>query len=397
MATGISKTDVLCKYFQNGVCQRGENCSFSHDRSTRPDMTCRFYLQGTCSYGANCRFDHIKADRKTRQNFEKPKTLVSNEKLFQHLVSERPSKLVSLSKGSTKQCENEKIFNWAEAPTFVPGTKYQSRNNSSELKNSAIKEDFSYSDVARTGIELTCVDEMTDEEAGTILCPFAAVGTCSDGDSCPFLHGLRCEVCDCYCLDPNDPEQQKEHRSECMKWLEDDMNYSFAVQKSDEVCCGICLDKIRLNPDSKDKRFGILPECNHPFCLTCIRKWRSSSKTKDKFVRACPICRISSGFVIPSEVWIDDPLEKAKLIKMYKDALSKKPCKYFDTGKGSCPFGSSCFYKHANPDGSIAKVNIRRYSNSKGESLIVNSSSLWEFIEARDGVSLEELLESLFE
>jgi hypothetical protein len=24
------------------------------------------------------------------------------------------------------------------------------------------------------------------------------------------------------------------------------------------VCCGICLDKIRLNPDSKDKRFGIL-------------------------------------------------------------------------------------------------------------------------------------------
>ena len=96
------------------------------------------------------------------------------------------------------------------------------------------------------------------------------------------------------------------------------------------MCCGICLDKIRLNPDSKDKRFGILrkfvfvmwrmlstnhqvglgssdlrgegsvkssifaivfffffnvAECNHPFCLTCIRKWRSSSKTKDKFVR----------------------------------------------------------------------------------------------------------------
>ena len=24
------------------------------------------------------------------------------------------------------------------------------------------------------------------------------------------------------------------------------------------MCCGICLDKIRLNPDSKDKRFGIL-------------------------------------------------------------------------------------------------------------------------------------------
>ena len=74
-----------------------------------------------------------------------------------------------------------------------------------------------------------------------------------------------------------------------MKWLEENMKYSFAVQKyvwesfyhcsfkhgrsskiedydyfdstnfrSEEVCCGICLDKIRLNPDSKDKRFGIL-------------------------------------------------------------------------------------------------------------------------------------------
>ena len=72
-----------------------------------------------------------------------------------------------------------------------------------------------------------------------------------------------------------------------MKWLEENMKYSFAVQKyvfqmnfllfgsqeycmycifllkcrSDEVCCGICLDKIRLNPDSKDKRFGILRKC----------------------------------------------------------------------------------------------------------------------------------------
>ena len=30
-------------------------------------------------------------------------------------------------------------------------------------------------------------------------------------------------------------------------------------------------------------------------------------------------------------------------------------CKYFDKGKGKCPFGSACFYLHAYEDGTIAK------------------------------------------
>lgn len=30
---------------------------------------------------------------------------------------------------------------------------------------------------------------------------------------------------------------------------------------------------------------------------------------------------------------------------------SNKACRYFDEGRGSCPFGGNCFYKHAYPDG----------------------------------------------
>lgn len=30
---------------------------------------------------------------------------------------------------------------------------------------------------------------------------------------------------------------------------------------------------------------------------------------------------------------------------------SKKACKYFDQGRGSCPFGAKCLYLHALPDG----------------------------------------------
>lgn len=38
----------------------------------------------------------------------------------------------------------------------------------------------------------------------------------------------------------------------------------------------------------------------------------------------------------------------------------KKPCKYFDQGRGSCPFGGKCLYLHALPDGSRAEPDQPR-------------------------------------
>lgn len=37
-----------------------------------------------------------------------------------------------------------------------------------------------------------------------------------------------------------------------------------------------------------------------------------------------------------------------------------KPCRYFDEGRGSCPFGSNCFYKHAFPDGRLEEAQPQR-------------------------------------
>ena len=64
------------------------------------------------------------------------------------------------------------------------------------------------------------------------------------------------------------------------------------------------------------------------------------------FPRSCPECRITSNFVIPSEYWVEEKEEKQKLIQKYKEAMSNKACRYFDEGRGSCPFGGNCFYKH---------------------------------------------------
>lgn len=37
--------------------------------------------------------------------------------------------------------------------------------------------------------------------------------------------------------------------------------------------------------------------------------------------RACPECRVSSDFVVPSKYWIEDQDDKEKLIHDYKEAL----------------------------------------------------------------------------
>nr|XP_045597531.1 uncharacterized protein LOC123757713 isoform X3 [Procambarus clarkii] len=57
MAEGGPGTQtVLCRYFINNVCNKGDQCRFSHDPAVaQPSMFCRYYLKGTCAYGDKCR------------------------------------------------------------------------------------------------------------------------------------------------------------------------------------------------------------------------------------------------------------------------------------------------------------------------------------------------------
>lgn len=148
------------------------------------------------------------------------------------------------------------------------------------------------------------------------------------------------------------------------------MEISFAIQRSIDKACGVCMDII-MEKDPKDRRFGILEKCTHIFCLNCIRQWRQTKQFENKTIRACPECRVSSDFVVPSRYWIDDKDEKERLISDYKVALSQKPCKYFKEGRGECPFAGACFYRHAYPDGSKADMPPprprRRQQNNDGD------------------------------
>lgn len=68
-------------------------------------------------------------------------------------------------------------------------------------------------------------------------------------------------------------------------------------------------------------------------------------------LRACPVCRGASYFVTPSRTWPASPEEKAEIRQAYMSRLASIDCKHFAYGDGMCPFGTSCFYRHADRDG----------------------------------------------
>lgn len=99
--------------------------------------------------------------------------------------------------------------------------------------------------------------------------------------------------------------------------------------------CGICYEPVQ-------GQFGLLNNCPHAFCLSCMREWRSKGREHmhKETVRQCPICRTESFVVIPSARLVVDPVRKAKLVEMYKTTLSTIKCRYFEYGQTSCPFGT---------------------------------------------------------
>ena len=77
------------------------------------------------------------------------------------------------------------------------------------------------------------------------------------------------------------------------------------------------------------------------------------SPLRTQAVRCCPLCRQLSWFVTPSAIWPDTPEAKAATIAAYKAKLASIDCRMFAAGTGTCPHGTSCFYRHAYPDGRL--------------------------------------------
>ncbi|KFW79010.1 E3 ubiquitin-protein ligase makorin-1, partial [Phalacrocorax carbo] len=357
------------RYFMHGVCKEGDNCRYSHDLSTgQSAMVCRYYQRGCCAYGDRCRYEHTKPLK------EEEVTDVNPDAEIYPSVSSDFALLPETVEDIIAEIEDENIDlaaagvgaeDWVNAVEFVPGQPYCGRAAPScaeaPLQEMVIEEEYE--------------KQQADVEIKKELCPYAAVGECRYGENCVYIHGDVCDMCGLQVLHPIDAAQRSQHIKSCIEAHEKDMELSFAVQRSKDMVCGICMEVVYEKANPSERRFGILSNCSHTYCLKCIRKWRSAKQFESKIIKSCPECRITSNFVIPSEYWVEEKEEKQKLIQKYKEAMSNKPCRYFDEGRGSCPFGGNCFYKHAYPDG-------RREEPQRPKAQRRNR--FWEFIEERE-------------
>lgn len=106
--------------------------------------------------------------------------------------------------------------------------------------------------------------------------------------------------------------------------------------------CSICFDGVL----GSKTIFGMLSNCNHCFCISCIRIWRQRREFNLEIRYACPVCRVVSEYVYPIKEWITDKEEKERYITRKNNKMKKIDCKYFKRGRGRCPFGNKCLFRH---------------------------------------------------
>lgn len=327
---------VVCRYFLHGLCKEGENCRYSHDLSGRQmAREDRVSPPGASTYLGPSTAAHVET---LPQEVAKAPGIASSRSL-PVIGSAAERGLFESETGSAgfEAVGGAGAEGWENAVEFVPGQPYWGRRvpfvPEAPLQSSVTER------------------ELISVGTGRQLCRDAAMGQCFRGESCMYIHGEICDMCGLQVLHPVDAVQRADHVKVCIEAHEKDMELSFAVQRSLDKVCGICMEVVYEKANSSDCRFGILSNCNHTYCLKCIRRWRSDKQFGNRIIKSCPQCRVTSNFVIPSEFWVEEEEEKQKLIQQYKEAMSNKNCRYFAEGRGFCPFGENCFYKHAQPEG----------------------------------------------
>ncbi|TGZ78775.1 hypothetical protein EX30DRAFT_131420 [Ascodesmis nigricans] len=171
----------------------------------------------------------------------------------------------------------------------------------------------------------------------TIPCRYYKSGYCRRGEACWFQHATPSAGG----AGPNKLEMEGGGQRMGMKAQE--------TQRPEDEVCGICLDAV-------GDEYGLLTECDHVFCLSCIRAWRDTHRASATAAnndidsdlastsKTCPMCRKRSRFIIPSRIFPyptgngngegggkgNGANELKKVIEAaYLRRLASIPCRYF--------------------------------------------------------------------
>ncbi|KAI8065456.1 hypothetical protein BC940DRAFT_304147 [Gongronella butleri] len=93
---------VPCKFFKQGTCTAGANCTFSHNLDLYSETAvCRYYLKGNCKFGNKCALLHSMAPSVRSNGMAKPRVHYHHQQQQQQQHARSPFYASSLEPGAT--------------------------------------------------------------------------------------------------------------------------------------------------------------------------------------------------------------------------------------------------------------------------------------------------------
>ena len=162
---------------------------------------------------------------------------------------------------------------------------------------------------------------------------FVLTNRCKFDTNCMFLHTkdpeiIRMTIC--------------KFRTECRKihcqfGHEVEMNMLNEENNVSDDNCGICWENIY----TYKKRFGLLSNCDHKFCIACIRKHRQNIQLPKINRSKCPLCRVPSFGYCSSKFFLTGVNKQNEFDKSSQNRAKIMCRNGFDCRKQYCGFKHS--------------------------------------------------------
>lgn len=306
----VDTKKFYCPFLERGYCRDNSKCNFSHEIDTSiriPNDYCHFYLANQCLYGLDCKFRHVEPSNESSASAASSSTSSSSASTMMdtsitttaHTTSPITTTIYSPTKLNCPTTSHNFISPFYSASHWPQNVNYQQSYNDYHSATYVDEYNIQYHQYHQDDTNL--LEQMSQKFSSSL--PALSVSNFDNRDiyySQSIGHHqsighinvvssdlllLICDLCGRPCLKPHDLEQQRQHREECLVEHEREMELSFAIQRSKDQVCGICMDVVVEKKPITSSRFGILEKCNHIFCLDCIRKWRGTKQMERRTIR----------------------------------------------------------------------------------------------------------------